>query len=154
MGNWLSNNAKIHKEDKFDSGSTGLIQAALGSLEDMGLGGVIAGVAQMSVDEGGFLFTAGAKTLSICISRNVNLGLTTDTVTCTKTLPKTFKFTPLSSQAPKREGSGSIARHDHKPSEKCCEPHLFNPVAHIHSRALLEYTRGAQAITVKRDMKN
>ena len=56
--NWLSNNTKIHKEDKFDSGSTGLLQAALGSLEDMGLGGVIAGVAQMSVDEGGFLFTA------------------------------------------------------------------------------------------------
>tara|TARA_B100000959_G_C14530746_1_gene439402 strand:- start:13 stop:297 length:285 start_codon:yes stop_codon:yes gene_type:complete len=56
--NRLSNNAKIHKEDKFDSGSTGLLQAALGSLEDMGLGGVIAGVAQMSVDEGGFLFTA------------------------------------------------------------------------------------------------
>ena len=56
--NWLSNNAKIQKEDKFDSGSTGLLQAALGSLEDMGLGGVIAGVAQMSVDEGGFLFTA------------------------------------------------------------------------------------------------
>jgi len=109
----------------------------------MGLGGVIAGVAQMSVDEGGCLFTAGAKTLSICISRNVNLGLTTDTVTCTK-----------SSQAPKRKGSGSIARHDHKPSEKCCEPHLFNPVAHIHSRALLEYTGGAQAITVKRDMKS
>tara|TARA_B100002003_G_C13730020_1_gene364901 strand:- start:13 stop:297 length:285 start_codon:yes stop_codon:yes gene_type:complete len=56
--NRLSNNAKIQKEDKFDSGSTGLLQAALGSLEDMGLGGVIAGVAQMSVDEGGFLFTA------------------------------------------------------------------------------------------------
>ena len=71
-----------------------------------------------------------------------------------KTLLKTFKSTPLSSQALKRKGSGSISRHDHKPSEKCCEPHLFNPVAHIHSRALLEYTRGAQAITVKRDMKN
>jgi hypothetical protein len=59
-----------------------------------------------------------------------------------KTLLKTSKSTPLSSQAPKRKGSGSIARHDHKPSEKCCEPHLFNPVAHIHSRALLEYTGG------------
>ena len=88
MRNWLSNNAKIHKEDKFDSGSTGLLQVALGSLEDMGLGGVIAGVAQMSVDEGGFLFTAGAKMLSVCISRNVNLGLTTDTVTCTKPYSK------------------------------------------------------------------
>ena len=84
----MSNNAKIHKEDKFDSGSTGLLQVALGSLEDMGLGGVIAGVAQMSVDEGGFLFTAGAKMLSVCISRNVNLGLTTDTVTCTKPYSK------------------------------------------------------------------
>ena len=55
--NGLSNNAKIHKEDKFDSGSTGLPQASFGSLEDMGLGGIIAGVAQMSVDKGGFLFT-------------------------------------------------------------------------------------------------
>ena len=59
-----------------------------------------------------------------------------------KTLLKTSKSTPLSSQALKRKGSGSISRHDHKPSEKCCEPHLFNPVAHIHSRVLLEYTGG------------